>query len=188
MTQLRGRAQCPNTIAEQNGTAEANKRSGVKCTHWVDKNKTECRGSHSLEDHEADLAKFRTKRDKGKGKGKSKGKGGGKGKKGKGKDKIGELTEDNPGMTEAEFECWLHGDGSGEFTGEGYWCLVEPDTQCVDCSEWAVLCRENGAYIGATPKESMATLADAVICQSCRRQPGQYQCAYCVQVIRSLCA
>ena len=59
MTQLRGKAQCPNTIAEQNGTAEANKRSGVKCTHWVDKNKTECGGSHSFEDHKAALAKFR---------------------------------------------------------------------------------------------------------------------------------
>ena len=51
LAQLRGKAQCPNTIAEVNGTAEANKRTNIKCTHWVDKNKTECGGSHSFEDH-----------------------------------------------------------------------------------------------------------------------------------------
>ena len=43
--QLRGRNQCPNTVAEANGTAEANKRTGARCTHWVDKDKTECGGS-----------------------------------------------------------------------------------------------------------------------------------------------
>ena len=68
MAQLRGKAQCPNTVAEQNGTSEANKKSGIKCTHWVDRNKTECGGSHSFEDHEAALAKFRPK---GKGEGKA---------------------------------------------------------------------------------------------------------------------
>ena len=31
-------------------------------------------------------------------------------------------------------------------------------------------------------------LAEAIICQSCRRQPGLYQCAYCMQVICSACA
>ena len=129
MTQLRGKAQCPNTIAEQNGTAEANKRSGVRCTHWVDKNKTECGGSHSFEDHKAALAKFRKERDKGKGKGKGKDKDSGKGKEGKGKDKMQGLTEEEPGMTEAEFECWLHGERSSEFTGEGYWILAERDSQ-----------------------------------------------------------
>ena len=55
--QLRGKEWCPNTFAESNGTAEANKRNNTKCTHWVDKNKTECGGSHSFEDHKAALAK-----------------------------------------------------------------------------------------------------------------------------------
>ena len=45
--------QCPNKIAEANGTAEANKKNNVKCTHWVDSKKTECGGSHSFEDHKA---------------------------------------------------------------------------------------------------------------------------------------
>ena len=81
LAQLRGKAQCPNTIAEANGTAEANKRNNTKCTHWIDNNTTECGGGHSFEDHKAALAKFRVK---GKGKdGKGKGKDGCKGKKGK---------------------------------------------------------------------------------------------------------
>ena len=92
LVQLRGRAQCPNTFAEENGTAEANRVNNTKCTHWVDKDKTECGGSHSFEDHKDALAKFR--KPKGKGKGDDKGEEDGKGKKGKGKDKFSDFAED----------------------------------------------------------------------------------------------
>merc|ERR1712048_491922 len=107
---------CPNTIAEATGTAEANKRNNTTCTHWVDRNKTECGGSHSFEDHKAALAKFRKANQKGNGKGK--GKEGGKGKKGKGKDKFHELAEDETYMDEAEFANWLH-DAQEEYWSEG---------------------------------------------------------------------
>ena len=86
------------------------------------------------------------------------------------------LAEKDPGMTEAEFEFWHHGDSSSEFTGEGYWILAERDSQCVDCSDWASLCRENGAYIGCTPKASISMLADAITCRSCRQQSSKKLC------------
>ena len=53
LAQLRGKAYCPNTVAEENGTAEANLEAETRCTHWVDRNRTECGGSHSFEDHKA---------------------------------------------------------------------------------------------------------------------------------------
>ena len=86
LSHLRGRAQCPNTVAEANGTAESNKKHKVRCTYWIDSNKNECGGSHSFEDHKAALAQFRPK---GKGGGKRKEKDSGKGKQGRGKDKLG---------------------------------------------------------------------------------------------------
>ena len=51
LVQLRGKARCPNTIAEERGTAEANKANNTKCTYWVGKDKIQCGGSHSFEDH-----------------------------------------------------------------------------------------------------------------------------------------
>ena len=72
LVQLRGKARCPNTVAEERGTAEANKANNTKCTYWVDKDKTQCGGSHSFEDHKEALSKFR--KPKGDEKGNEKGK------------------------------------------------------------------------------------------------------------------
>ena len=73
LAQLRGKDKCPTTLAITNGTHDANKRNNTRCTHWVDKNKTECGGDHSFEDHKAALAKFRIKVKGKDGKGKRKG-------------------------------------------------------------------------------------------------------------------
>ena len=89
---MRKKGQCPNEVAETNGTAAYNKQNGVRCTYWVDKHHTQCGGTHTWEDHKAALLKFAPPKGKGnsseKG-GKAKGKG-----KGKGKDQAHALTED----------------------------------------------------------------------------------------------
>ena len=64
LVQLRGKARCPNTVAEELGTAETNKANNMKCTFGVDKDKTQCGGSHSFEDHKEALARFRKPTDK----------------------------------------------------------------------------------------------------------------------------
>ena len=101
MKTLYGKGHCPNEVAEVNGTATQNKQSGVRCTYWIDKNRTPCGGSHAWEDHKAALLKFAPQSVKGKGKSAEKG---GKCKgKGKGKDQAHSLTEgQNEGQANAK--------------------------------------------------------------------------------------
>ena len=101
---------------------------------------------------------------------------------------MGQLAERDPGMTEAEFEAWLDNpDGGAQeaFTGEGLWSLQERNSP--EDSEWATLCGENGIYVGSEPMELISMLAEPMICQSCRRQPGQFQCTFCLQVLCGAC-
>ena len=226
LAQLRGREQCPNTVAEANGTAEANKRNNTKCTHWIDKHKTECGGSHSFEDHKVALTKFRDINKKGKGKGK--GKEGRKGKKGKGKDKFHEFAEDETYMDKAEFATWLYGTQT-EYWTDGMQCLIdrdgpeiamqtvppppEPLTGEGTLRPLRQLSQGEGSpkklqfrlvvpaaptwsrnddgmsadEMALTPKsaeggEVLGMMADMVMCQTCHRRLGMYQCAYCAQI------
>ena len=112
---------CPNEVAEANGTAAQNKQSGVRCSYWIDKQRTPCGGSHSWEDHKAALLKFGPP----KGKGNPSDKGGkGKGK-GKGKEQAHSLTEDPKEGQPAEDQFLEYLQASNWWMGESFSALTD---------------------------------------------------------------
>ena len=94
-------------------------------------------------------------------------------------------------MNEAEFAAWLHGSPDGDMW-EGMQCLSEcvgrDCPELVDCEEpWAGAAvpggpsppkdlteTAEGADSDGHAPEVIGMLADAIICQSCYRQFGEY--------------
>ena len=86
-------------------------------------------------------------------------------------------------MNAAEFSAWLQ-DPTDNYAYEGMQSLIE----CYDHEhEGALQVHAGTASASGQAPAIMGMLADAIMCQSCSLQRGQYQCVYCLRVNCTVC-